>query len=84
MGQRILRISREFLLQMFLPGERHYEVIFEALPADTKIIEPVLLNSDESGFLLESAEWPDGLSTICPQLRLIDPASKPVKFREFL
>src|SRR5947207_2436466 len=67
MGQRILTISGELFPQLFL-GEKHYRVIRDALPDDTKIVN-VKLNfmSEERpqdvSFLLESKEWesvPDG------------------------
>lgn len=62
MGQKIVRMHRDFFVELWKEGERHYRVIEDALPEDTKIIsisEDFFFSTNCIGIMFESSEWPD-------------------------
>ncbi len=79
MGRRIVRIHRDFFAQLWKEGERHYQVIEDALPADARVVnisEDFFFSTNCIGIMFESAEWqdvPDGqaIQIIEPRFRTI-------------
>ena len=75
MGKRILEMSAELMAQIFKAGERHYEVIDDALPDDATIVGcRMTFDAGCVELCIASAAWDDvadgtRLAAICPELR---------------
>ena len=80
MGQRLLRMNRDFFRDIFDAGEKHYRVIKDALPANTIIRDVsmhVCFSTDDIVFKIESPDWPEvppgnAIPFIEPILQTID------------
>ncbi len=60
MGKRILIISKQLVMEILKPGERHYEIINDGLPADTEIVNVMLtFPQNDLALKLQSSEWPE-------------------------
>ncbi len=84
MGQKILRMSRQFFNAMLETGERNYRVI-NGLPADAVMIgisDQFYFSTDEIAVKFESEEWPeitpgDAIPVMDLRIDTIQPTSQP-------